>query len=191
MTNEEPASSPGRPDTGVEAGAVRGADAGVDGGAKSGSSAVEATKATRADVQPPQQGWFVRLFGGALGIFWCLAGIFKLLDWVANSSPWSWGVREPVWTDQFGSVALIGVSFAEVLLGIWLLLRPGRVTAAMGLMLLVVFTVALLVRPPQGESCGCLGILGPVIDFQAGDPHARNAVLALGHALVMLFARTK
>ena len=153
----------------------------------------EQPETVRENSEAPASGgvwWFVRIVSGALGVFWCLAGVSKLLDWFVNLSPWAFSERLPVWTDQFGPVALIGVSLAELLLGVWMLLRPTRLPAALGLGMLAVFTAALLLRPPSGTPCGCLGVLAPIIDFETGDPHVRNVVLALGHAMVLVFAES-
>jgi hypothetical protein len=130
----------------------------------------------------------LRILCSLLGAFWCLTGLFKLLEWCMTRAPWAWEDHPGLWTDRFPSWLILTVSAIELTLGVSLLLRPGRRVIVIALLLLAVFTAALLAWPPDGKPCGCFGALEPLIGYYF-HPVARNALLGLLHAVAWVLVR--
>lgn len=86
------------------------------------------------------------------GAFWAFVGIAKLAETLGGSmSPGAWLSQFPAWL-------VATVALAELCLGAWLALRPGRSPIVLAMLLLSAFSLLVIARPPApGSSCGCMG----------------------------------
>lgn len=129
-----------------------------------------------------------RVLCALLGTFWCLTGLFKLLEWCMTRAPWAWEDHPGLWTDRFPAWLILAVSAVELALGVRLILRPGRRMIVITILMLAAFTAALLAWPPDGKPCGCFGALEPLIGYYF-HPITRNALLGLLHAVAWVLVR--
>lgn len=96
------------------------------------------------------------LFAGApallAGTFWAFVGVAKLVGLFTTNS------TEGDWISQFPFSLVVVVALAEVCLGAWLALRPGRTPLVLAMLLLSTFSLLVITRPPApGSACGCMG----------------------------------
>lgn len=131
------------------------------------------------EATPHSRRWPVFVLCASLGALWIVTALSKAQYLLSGSGlPDS----QPSWSDGFSVPLQFAVVGTEVLIGVWLLFGNrvrGLVTAVV---LLGVFSIALLITPPaSGQSCGC-GVVAEVLPF---DPIARNALLAGLHVVVL------
>ncbi|MBL8758992.1 MAG: hypothetical protein JNK35_11240 [Phycisphaerae bacterium] len=124
--------------------------------------------------------WAVPL-GMAIAALWLWTGGGKLADFAgpgSTAAPETWAQRFPAW--------LVGTSaLAEVAIGLCGVLGRWRTMVLAGLVMLALFSGALVMWPPRpGEACGCMGSSGAARAVEGLDPLIRNGVLAAGHLLL-------
>lgn len=115
-----------------------------------------------------------------LGAFWMSAGLSKGVQLLfAHKATVS---AIPVWTDQFPAFFVFGAVGCEILVACSLFFGPRRAGLTGGLLLLSIYSIALMAYPlDPTQSCGCGGA-AHVADRM---PLVRNAVLAGIHFVAL------